>query len=252
MFRPVADANGAAGSFSYSVNDGNGGTDSQTVTLNVTPVNDVPVAGGDAYTTNEDASLSIPAAAGLLHGDTDIDGDSLNVSGFAQPANGTVARRRPTGAFSTRPMAISTAPIASRTRYPTAMADSATGTVTIAVAPANDVPVANDDSYNATEDVTLVVPAFLGVGANDSDVDGDTLTFTVNTPPTNGAVTLNPDGSFSYTPAPGYSGTDSFTLQCVRRQWRHSRRYRNHQRHPVRTMLPWRPMTASSLPKTAC
>src|SRR4030095_5785876 len=43
LFRPVADANGAAGSFSYTVSDGNGGSDSQTVTLGVTPVNDAPV-----------------------------------------------------------------------------------------------------------------------------------------------------------------------------------------------------------------
>src|SRR4029434_7650824 len=45
VFHPVADANGAAGNFSYSVSDGNGGSDSQTVTLSVTPVNDAPAAG---------------------------------------------------------------------------------------------------------------------------------------------------------------------------------------------------------------
>ena len=213
VFRPVADANGAAGSFSYSVNDGNGGTDSQTVTLNVTPVNDAPVAGDDVYTTNEDAPLSIPAAAGLLLGDTDIDGDSLNVSGFTQPANGTVAVA-PDGSFLYTPNGNFNGSDSFTYTVSDGNGGSATGTVTIAVAPANDVPVANDDSYNATEDVTLVVPAFLGVGANDSDLDGDTLTFTVNTPPTNGAVTLNPDGSFSYTPGPGYSGTDSFTYSA--------------------------------------
>src|SRR5262249_56308572 len=43
VFRPVADANGAAGSFSYSLSAGNGGTDSQTVTLTAPPVNDAPV-----------------------------------------------------------------------------------------------------------------------------------------------------------------------------------------------------------------
>src|SRR5262249_39979273 len=58
VFRPVADANGAAGSFSYSVDDGNGGTDSQTVTLNVTPVNDAPVNSVPAaQTMNEDGTL---------------------------------------------------------------------------------------------------------------------------------------------------------------------------------------------------
>ena len=47
VFRPMADANGNAGSFSYTVTDGNGGSDSQTVALDVTPVNDAPVADAD-------------------------------------------------------------------------------------------------------------------------------------------------------------------------------------------------------------
>src|SRR5258705_8671509 len=98
LFRPVADANGAAGSFSYTVNDGNGGSDSQTVALNVTPVNDAPVADSDAYTAKEDTTLSIPAGTGLLIGDNDIDGDGLTVAGFTQPANGTVAVA-PDGSF---------------------------------------------------------------------------------------------------------------------------------------------------------
>src|SRR5262249_56207362 len=59
VFRPVADANGAAGSFSYSVNDGSGGSDSQTVTLNVTPVNDAPAADADKTgTVAEDSGNS--------------------------------------------------------------------------------------------------------------------------------------------------------------------------------------------------
>src|SRR5215475_10011800 len=59
VFRPAADANGAAGSFSYTVNDGNGGSDSQTVTLNVTPVNDAPIADADkTVTVAEDSGNS--------------------------------------------------------------------------------------------------------------------------------------------------------------------------------------------------
>ena len=210
VFRPVADANGAAGSFSYTVNDGNGGSDSQTVTLNVTPVNDAPVADGDAYATNEDASLNVPAGTGLLIGDTDIDGDGLTVTGFTQPANGSVAVG-PDGSFLYTPNGNFNGTDSFTYTVSDGNGGSATGTVTVVVNPVNDAPAANDDGYNVTEGGTLVVPAFLGVGANDSDVDGDSLTFTVDTPPANGAVTLNPDGSFSYTPAPGYSGTDSFT-----------------------------------------
>ena len=61
LFRPVADANGAAGRFSYTVNDGNGGSDSQTVTLDVTPVNDAPVADADkTVTVAEDSGQQRP------------------------------------------------------------------------------------------------------------------------------------------------------------------------------------------------
>jgi hypothetical protein len=51
VFAPTANANGAAGTFSYTVNDGNGGTASQTVTLNITPVNDAPIVNADCAAT---------------------------------------------------------------------------------------------------------------------------------------------------------------------------------------------------------
>src|SRR5204863_165228 len=54
--------------------------------------------------------------------------------------------------------------------------DSNTVTVTITIAAVNDAPVAVADAYNATEDVTLSVPALSGVLANDSDVDSASLT----------------------------------------------------------------------------
>jgi len=50
-----------------------------------------------------------------------------------------------------------------------------------------------------------------GVSANDSDVDGDPLTAVLVSSVTNGTLTLNADGSFSYTPAADYNGSDSFT-----------------------------------------
>jgi VCBS repeat-containing protein len=45
---------------------------------------------------------------------------------------------------------------------------------------------------------------------NDSDVDGDGLTAVLDQDVSHGGLTLNPDGSFSYTPEPGYTGPDSF------------------------------------------
>src|SRR6185369_13311507 len=86
----------------------------------------------------------------------------------------------------------------------------ASATVTVTVTPANDAPMAADDSYTIAEDTTLNVST-PGVLSNDSDVDGDTLSAVLVSQPTHGVLTWNTNGSFSYTPAAYYNGADSFT-----------------------------------------
>src|SRR5207247_8810714 len=78
---------------------------------------------------------------------------------------------------------------------------------------ANDAPLAVDDSYTLGEDTALNVAA-PGVLANDSDVDGDTLSAILVSQPTHGSLSFNINGSFSYTPAANYHGTDSFTYKA--------------------------------------
>ena len=73
-------------------------------------------------------------------------------------------------------------------------------------------PVANPDTYTTSEDTPLTVGA-PGVLGNDTDVDGpDALTAldSVGGGPSNGTLTFNTDGSFIYTPAANFNGTDSF------------------------------------------
>ncbi len=86
-------------------------------------------------------------------------------------------------------------------------------TVTGAGAGENVAPVAHDDSYSTPMDVTLNVAA-PGVLENDTDANGDPLTAIKVSDPPNGSVTLNSDGSFSYTPDAGYTGDDSFTYKA--------------------------------------
>jgi len=80
----------------------------------------------------------------------------------------------------------------------------------------NSAPVAVDDSYTLGFNHSLTINAASGVLSNDSDVNGNGTirlqTVTVNNP-SNGAVTLNSDGSFSYTPNTGFVGTDGFTYR---------------------------------------
>jgi hypothetical protein len=75
---------------------------------------------------------------------------------------------------------------------------------------ANKAPVAVDDTANATEDTPF--SSTVRLVANDSDADGDTLTVVAGTFATaqGGSVTINADGSYVYTPAPNFNGTDSF------------------------------------------
>ncbi|MGB3401231.1 MAG: DUF4347 domain-containing protein, partial [Microcoleaceae cyanobacterium] len=74
----------------------------------------------------------------------------------------------------------------------------------------NTPPVADDDNYTTPLDTPLTINT-PGVLEGDTDADGDPLTVAIATEPSSGSVTLNPDGSFSYTPNPGFIGDDSFT-----------------------------------------
>src|SRR5207247_2528279 len=91
--------------------------------------------------------------------------------------------------------------------------NSGIATVSITITGANDAPMAVNDSYTTAENTTLNVAA-PGVLANDSDVDGNTLSAILLSQPTHGSLTLNGNGSFSYTPAADYNGTDSFTYKA--------------------------------------
>ncbi|MCF6354202.1 MAG: putative Ig domain-containing protein [Candidatus Polarisedimenticolaceae bacterium] len=86
QFEYLADGATATDSFSYTVTDNNGGLDSAIVTILVTGVNDIPTAVDDVDTTLEDTSVTVT----VLGNDSDIDGDTLSISGVSQGANGSV------------------------------------------------------------------------------------------------------------------------------------------------------------------
>ena len=83
---------------------------------------------------------------------------------------------------------------------------------TFTIAVTDVAPTAAAESYSINEDTTLAPNAAAGVLANDSDVNGGALTAVLDSGPLHAAsFTLNADGSFSYTPAANYNGSDSFT-----------------------------------------
>lgn len=83
------------------------------------------------------------------------------------------------------------------------------------IAVTNNPPTADDDGpYSIDEDGVLNVPVASGVLDGDTDPDGDNLTAINASDPANGSVTLQTNGSFSYTPDADFNGTDSFTYQA--------------------------------------
>ena len=90
---------------------------------------------------------------------------------------------------------------------------SGTANISIVVTPQPDAPVAQDDQFFGSDAAAVTGNLLL----NDSDVDGDTLVLETSaiTGPQNGSVTLNGDGSFSYSPNPGFSGQDSFVYRVT-------------------------------------
>jgi VCBS repeat-containing protein len=85
--------------------------------------------------------------------------------------------------------------------------------VAITVTAVNDAPVAAGDAFSTAEDTVLTVAA-PGVLGNDADPDGDPLTAVLVTGPSHGSLALNANGSFSYTPAADFTGSDSFSYRA--------------------------------------
>jgi uncharacterized repeat protein (TIGR01451 family) len=85
--------------------------------------------------------------------------------------------------------------------------------LTLTVEEGNIAPVAVPDTYTTDQDTVLNVAA-PGVLGNDSDADSDPLTAVLDLTTSNGTLNLNADGSFTYTPDPGFSGADGFTYHA--------------------------------------
>jgi T5SS/PEP-CTERM-associated repeat protein/VCBS repeat-containing protein len=147
--------------------------------------------------------------SGVLANDTDADGDALTAVLVQRPQHGTVTLYRD-GSFTYVPDSTFAGSDSFAYRADDGIFTSAPTTVRVSNLP----PAARDDAYAVDEDATLTVPAATGVLANDSDTVSPSLTASLMEAPRHGALTLNPDGSFIYTPAENFAGTDSFTYRA--------------------------------------
>ncbi|MCB8979697.1 MAG: tandem-95 repeat protein [Ardenticatenaceae bacterium] len=189
--------------FSYTVSDGEF-TDSATVTVTVTAVNDAPTAVADTPTVAEDSGTT---AFDVLANDTDPENDALSISSVGTTSHGGTAVLNNNQIDYTPAANFSGTETFSYTISDGEFTDSAT--VTVEVTAVNDLPIANDDNESAVENSSTIQ---LNVLANDTDPDtGDILTLqSVGTPDHGGTAVIN--GSLiDYTPATDFAGSESFT-----------------------------------------
>lgn len=93
--------------------------------------------------------------------------------------------------------------------------NSPVGTTNVAIENINEQPIANDDTFAATEDQILTVPAGSGLLANDVEPDGQAMAILDYTLPSHGTLALNSDGAFNYTPEANYYGSDAFSYVSI-------------------------------------
>ena len=175
--------------------------------------NHAPAAVNDAYSTNEDTALN-QAASGVLANDTDSDGDPLTAVKVTDPGHGTVTLNG-NGSFTYTPAANYNGTDSFTYKANDGTTDSTVVTVTITVNAVNDAPVApaGGAAYSTDENAVLnqAAPGVLG---NVTDIDGNPLTAILVSDVSHGTLVLNANGSFTYTPAAGFTGSDSFTCKA--------------------------------------
>jgi RHS repeat-associated protein len=190
--------------FTFKVNNGFLDSTIATIRIEVTPVNDAPVAIDDNVSTDEDIQLVIES----LLNDSDVDSD-LNKSSLAVlslPQNGDVSINPLTGTFVYSPHAN----YHGVDSFTYSIKDveglvSNEATVDIVIKSVNDRPLAQEQNLTLAEDSNI------SVTLTGTDEDGDVLTYRVARQPVNGMLTGTVP-NLVYTPNPNYNGADSFSF----------------------------------------
>ncbi|MBD2466800.1 cadherin-like domain-containing protein [Nostoc sp. FACHB-145] len=216
-FTPNADYNGTV-NLSYSVTDGNGGNTPATNSFSLTAVNDgaPQLTGAKATLSNgtEDVAYTINASD-LLQGYSDVDGDTLVVSGLTA-TNGTVTNNG-NGTYTFTPNANYNGTVNLSYSVTDGNGGTTPATNSFSLAAVNDgapqLTGAKATLSNGTEDVAYTINAS-DLLQGYSDVDGDTLVVSGLTA-TNGTVTNNGNGTYTFTPNANYNGTVSLSYSVT-------------------------------------
>jgi hypothetical protein len=196
IYTPAANYYGSD-NLTFKTNDGGLDSNTATVSITVTPVNDAPVATAQSFTTDEDVAKAITLTG------SDIDGDAITFSVVANPTHGSLGGTAPNLTYTPAANYFGSDTFTFKTNDGTM--DSNIATVSLTINSVNDPPVALGSTVVTLEDNTVVVTL------SGSDVDGDSLSFTVMASPAHGALAGSPP-ALTYSPAPNYNGPDQFTF----------------------------------------
>ncbi len=194
IYTPHPDFHGSD-AFTFTVNDGGLTSNTATVSITVTPVNDGPTVSSMTLSTDEDTPATVTLSV------SDADGDALSYTVVTAPTKGTLSGTLPNLVFTPHPDANGADAFTLTVSDGTDTSNLATVDVTIA--PVNDAPVAHLQTLTIDEDSHAVF------SLTATDVDGDPVTFTIATQPAHGALLGTPP-NLMYHPHPHLHGTDSF------------------------------------------
>jgi chitodextrinase len=186
-------------SFTFKANDGLADSNTATVSITVSAVNDAPVADDQAVTTSEDTAIGI-----ILTG-SDVDSGSLTFNVVNGPTNGLLSGTEPNLTYT--PNANYNGPDSFTFTANDGEFDSNVSTVSLTINPVNDPPTADTQVVTTDEDNPVAITLTA------SDVDDALLTFIVISGPTNGTLS-GTIPNLTYTPGGNYDGPDSFTFKA--------------------------------------
>ncbi|WP_250158983.1 tandem-95 repeat protein [Vibrio alginolyticus] len=188
-------------SFSYDIIDNDGGVINGTANLDITPVNDAPIATNDAIQTDEDSQVVID----VLANDSDIEGDDLIITSASVPEEQGIVEIIDGKLVFTPAENFNGNATISYTISDGELEDEAQ--VSVTVNSVNDAPIASNDTTITEEDSSVTIDVL----PNDTDIDGDTLSIeSASVPEAQGTVEIV-DGKLVFTPAENFHGDAEIT-----------------------------------------
>lgn len=210
-FKAWDQSNGIAGTYSDTNGDNAFSTASGQTNISVAAINDAPESQIDSFSVDEGSHTRLDIAANDYDVDNAIDHGSIEI--INGPSHGQIIVNSDGSVHYRHNDSETRQDSFSYTIRDISGAVSAVNNVTLAINAVNDnAPIVRGEHFTTTS-----VGAFDGNGisllANDSDIDGDQMQVVLTESPEHGELSINPDGTFIYTPDPGYQGSDSFSYQ---------------------------------------